>query len=93
MLKVGTVLTLFQSTNLGSSKLKRFADDNFEYDENSEAFSKRLENAVEKRETAQKNIQYSYDLCPNIAGRGFFNKTFSIPMIYAIIQSILILRC
>ena len=31
---------------LGSPKLKELADDNFKFDENSEDFSKRVENAV-----------------------------------------------
>ena len=35
------------------SKLKQFADDNFEFDENSRKFSKRVENTVGKGEIAR----------------------------------------
>ena len=37
---------------LDSSKLKEFADDNFEYDENGRKFSKWVENTVRKGEIA-----------------------------------------
>ena len=37
---------------LGSSKLKEFADDNFEFDENGRKFSKMVENTVGKGEIA-----------------------------------------
>ena len=37
---------------LDRSKLKKFADDNFKFDENSRKFSKRVENTVGKREIA-----------------------------------------
>ena len=37
---------------LDSSKLKEFADDNFELDENGRKFSKRVENAMGKTEIA-----------------------------------------
>ena len=39
-------------TNLNDSKLKDFADDNFEFDENGEKLSKRVENTVGKGEIA-----------------------------------------
>ena len=38
---------------LYSSKLKEFADYNFEFDENGREFSKRIENALGKREIAR----------------------------------------
>ena len=38
---------------LDSSKLKEFADDNFEFDENGRKFSERLENTVGKGEIAR----------------------------------------
>ena len=38
---------------LDYSKLKDFADDNFEFDENGTKFSKRVENTVGKREIAR----------------------------------------
>ena len=38
---------------LDSSRLKEFADDNFEFDENGGKFSKRVENAVGKGEIAR----------------------------------------
>ena len=46
-------LTLFQTTHLDSSKLKAFADDNFNFDEKDRKFSKRVENNVEKQEIAR----------------------------------------
>ena len=39
-------------TNLDSSKLKEFADDNFRFDENGIQFSKRVGNTVGKGEIA-----------------------------------------
>ena len=38
---------------LDSSKLKEFADDNFNFDENSRKFSKRVENTVGKGEISR----------------------------------------
>ena len=38
---------------LDSSKLKDFADDNFEFDKNGSEFSKRVENTVRKEEIAR----------------------------------------
>ena len=38
---------------LDSSKLKEFADDNFEFDENGEILAERVENTVGKGETAR----------------------------------------
>ena len=46
-------LTLFQTTNLDSSKFKEFADISFTFDENSGEFSKRVEDTVGKREIAR----------------------------------------
>ena len=43
------ILTLYQTTNF---KLKEFADDNFECDENRGMFSKRVKNTEEKGEIA-----------------------------------------
>ena len=45
-------LTLSQTTNLDSSKLKEFADDNFKFDENGRKFSKRVESTMRKGEIA-----------------------------------------
>ena len=47
-----TLLTLSQTTNLDSSKLKEFADNNFKFNENGRKSSKRLENTVEKGDIA-----------------------------------------
>ena len=41
-------LILYQRTNFRLSKLKEFADDNFEFDENGRKFSKQVENTVGK---------------------------------------------
>ena len=46
-------LTLFQTTNSDSSKLKEFADDHFKFDENGRKSSKRVENTVKEGEIAR----------------------------------------
>ena len=43
----------FPSTNFRSSKLKEFADDNFEFKENGGKFHRRIENTVGKGEIAR----------------------------------------
>ena len=45
-------LTHSQMTNIDSSKLKEFTDDNFKFDENGSKLSKRVENTVAKGEIA-----------------------------------------
>ena len=45
--------SLYLTTNLNSSKLKEFADNNFEFDENGRKFSKTVENTVGKGEIAR----------------------------------------
>ena len=45
-----SLLTLYQTTNLDSSKLKEFADDSLKFDENGKKLSKRVENTVGKGE-------------------------------------------
>ena len=45
-------LTLSKWQILDSSKIKDFADDNFEFNENGRKFSKRVENTLEKGEIA-----------------------------------------
>ena len=47
------LLTHYQTQILDWSKLKQSADDNFEFDENSRKFSKRVENTVGKSEIAR----------------------------------------
>ena len=42
----------FSNDKLDSSELKKFADDNFKFDENGRKFSKPEENTVGKREIA-----------------------------------------
>ena len=46
-------LTLSQTTNLDSVKLKEFADDNLKVHKNVRKFSKRVESTVGKGETAR----------------------------------------
>ena len=46
------MLTHYQMTNCRLSKLKQSEDDNFEFDENTRKYSKRVENTVAKREIA-----------------------------------------
>ena len=46
-------LTHYQMTNLDSSKLKGFADKNFQFDENGRKLSKQVENTVGKGEIAR----------------------------------------
>ena len=43
-------LTFSQTTNLYSSQLREFADDNFKFDENDGKFSKRVETPWERRD-------------------------------------------
>ena len=45
--------THYQTTNLDSSKLKEFADDNFKFDKNGRKLSKQVENTVGKGEIAR----------------------------------------
>ena len=45
------------------SKLKEFADDNFEFDENGRWFSKRVENTVGKGEIARYEQFLLFPLC------------------------------
>ena len=49
----GKGLTHYQMTNLDSSKLKEFADDNYKFDENGRKLSKRVENTVGKGDIAR----------------------------------------
>ena len=49
----GKGLTHYQTTNSDSAKLKKFADDNFKFDENGRKLSKRVENTVGKGEIAR----------------------------------------
>ena len=51
--KRSAFLTHSQTTNLDSSKLKEFADDNIRFDENDRKFSKWIENTVGKGEIAR----------------------------------------
>ena len=48
---------------LDSSKLKRFADDNFKFDENCRKLSKRAENTVGKGEIARKKQFLLFPQC------------------------------
>ena len=50
ILSSGKELNLSQMTNLDSSKLKGFAEDNFKFDEYGRKLSKRVENTGEKGE-------------------------------------------
>ena len=52
-LAVIMVLTLSQTTILDCSNQKKFADDNFKFDENGRKFSERVENTVGKGEIAR----------------------------------------
>ena len=47
------LLIHYQTTNLDSSKLIQFADDNLKFDENGRKLSKRVENTVGKGEIAR----------------------------------------
>ena len=48
---------------LDSSRLKEFADDNFEFDENGSKFSKRVEDTVGKGELLiTNNLSFSYSV-------------------------------
>ena len=58
-----TTVTLSQTTNLDSSKLTEFADDNFKFDENGRKFIKQVENTVGKREIARYEQFLLFLLC------------------------------
>ena len=57
------------NTILDRSKLKQSADDNFEFDENSRKFSKRVENTVGKGEIARYE---QFLLCPQCFQKACF---------------------
>ena len=61
--------TLSKTTSLDTSKLKEFADDNFNFDENGGKFSKSLENTVGKGEIAHYEQFLLFSQC--------FNRTCS----------------
>ena len=56
-------LTLSQTINSDSSKVKEFADDNFKVDSNGANFSKRIENTVGKGEIARKEQFLLFPQC------------------------------
>ena len=56
-------LTHYQMTNFRLSKLKQSADDNFELDENTRKYSKRVENTVGKGEIARYEQFLLFPLC------------------------------
>ena len=62
-------LALSQTTNLDSSKLNEFADDNFKFDENDKKFSERVENTMGKGEIAPNKQFLLFSQC--------FQKTYS----------------
>ena len=55
---------------LDSSKLKKFADDNFKFDENGRKLSKRVENTVGKGEIAR----YKRPVLQTCKNQGLFGK-------------------
>ena len=64
---------------LDSSKVKKFADDNFEYDENGRTLSKRVENAVGKGAISPFPTVFSKGLFPrgvkvSLCGNGLNNS-------------------
>ena len=66
--------------DLHSSKLKEFADDNFEFDENSRSFFRKLENTVEKGDIARyKQFLLFHSVCKRLVlqthkNQGLFGK-------------------
>ena len=64
-----TILTFPKQQILDSSKLKEFADDNFNFDENGRKFSKRAENTAGKGEIARYEQFLLFPLC--------FKKTYT----------------
>ena len=65
-----TRLTHYQRTNLDSSKLKEFADNNFKFDENGRKLSKQVENTVGKGEIAR----YEQFLLFPVFSKGLFHR-------------------
>ena len=64
-------LTNYQTTNLNSSKLKEFADDNFKFDENGRKLSKPVENTVGKGEIARYE---QFLVFPQFFSKGLFPR-------------------
>ena len=65
------ILTHYQTTNLDSSKLKEFADDNFKFNEYGRKLSKKVENTVGKGEIARYE---QFLLFPTGFSKGFFPR-------------------
>ena len=60
---------------LDSSKMKEFAEDNFEFDENGNEFSKRLENAVGKGEIARYEQFLLFPQCfPTVVSQDLYRR-------------------
>ena len=56
---------------LDSSKLKEFADDNFEFDENGRKLSKQVENAVEREKLlVTSNFSFSHSVFKRLVSQG-----------------------
>ena len=77
---MATSLTLSKRQVLDSSKLKKFADDNFKFYENGRDFSKMVENTVGKGEIARHQqflfpTVFSKDLnCKHVKTKACFGK-------------------
>ena len=57
------MFTISQTKNFRLFRIKEFADDNFNLDENGEKFSKRTENTVGKGEIAHRELFLLFLLC------------------------------
>ena len=64
------LLTHYQTTNLDSSKLKGFADDNFKFDENGSKLSRRVENTGKRRNGLLRAISPF----PTVFSKGLFPR-------------------
>ena len=92
-----SVISLNPFTNdniLQWSKLKEFADDNFEFDENGRKFSKWLENTVGKGEIVTSNFSFSRSVFKRLVlqtrkNQGLFGKGLTSRTLIA--QSVVVL--
>ena len=63
------LVNLFTKRQMGSSKLKEFADDNFKFDENGRKFPQMVENTVGKRAILPFPTVFSKDLYSKMRSR------------------------
>ena len=79
-------LTLSQRTILDSSKLKEFAADNFNFDENGRKFSKQEENTVEKEKLL---IMSNFYFSPSVFSKNFYCRHVKTRLVWERVNPLL----